>query len=194
MVALTASAPFTLVPGTTLFEFLRWDDFQDYRTHCTTQEAAEAAVAAFVRANWDDVRHRRRGPETHDGLSDAEAISAYYDGTVAAEDRQPGTLSCGAVAHSEHGFEIHEVPLSGPEPGAVTLRHGTLRIEERPGNVDPVTYCLDVAGLTVAVTPGPDGFPTVVVTPQYHLTGVPLTLRVEDSAEGEVFERICMAS
>ena len=92
----------------------------------------------------------------------------------------------------EQGQSMDEDVVAGPEHSAVSLRLGTLRVldgaPEDP-EVPPVTYCLDADGLTVSVFPGPDGHPTVLVAPQEHLSGLPITVRLEDPFQPGGFEQ-----
>jgi hypothetical protein len=64
----------------------------------------------------------------------------------------------------------------------VSLRLARLRVlDGDPSDPDTpaVTYCLDAAGLTVAVSSGPGGYPAVLITPEDHLSGTPITVRIE---------------
>lgn len=141
--------------------------------------AALAALAAACRAEWSEVAWRADVPASPDGLSDAETVLVFYGGDGGAGG--PDAPTCGESIDA--GFEIVDEVVAGPEPSAVSLRLGTFRVvdaDPADDDVPAVTYCLDAAGLTVAVAAGPDGYPSVSITPKDHLTGIPVKVRLED--------------
>ncbi|MFI6029487.1 hypothetical protein [Amycolatopsis magusensis] len=174
--------------GATVQMLRRWDRHVDTTTLYRDYTAALAALAAAVRADWSDITYRGDVPATADGLSDAEVVLAFYDGDGGAGGPDAPTSG----ESFDAGFEIVEEVVAGPEPGEASLRLGTFRVlDADPADTDgpAVTYCLDAAGLTVAVYAGPDGYPAVAITPDGHLSGVPITVRIEDPSHSGGFEQ-----
>jgi len=174
--------------GATVYLLHRWDPHVDDTDLYRSYDAALAALAAVVRADWSDLVHRTGVPATRTTFSDAEIVMAFYggDGGSGGPDA-PTTGESG-----DAGFEIVEEPVAGPEPSEVSLRLATLSVldgDPAEHDVPAVTYCLDADGLTVAVFPGPDGYPTVLITPQDHLTGMPVRVRLEDPFQSGGFEQ-----
>lgn len=184
MPTLTQTAPV----GTTVHLLHRWDRHVDDTSLYRDYAAALAALAAAVRTDWSDIAHRAEVPDTHVGLSDAEAVMAFYGG-----DGGSGGPAAPTTGESfDAGFEIVEEPVAGPEPGEVSLRLATLRVldgDPADPDVPAVTYCLDADGLTVAVFPSAEGYPTVLITPEDHLTGIPITVCLEDPFRPGGFEQ-----
>jgi hypothetical protein len=154
--------------------------------------AALAALAAIVRADWAEITYRDDVPAGPDGLSDAEAVLLYFRGNGGPGGREAPTF--GMSFAGECGFAIGERVVAGPEPSAVSLRMGTFRVSDPdpdPADTDvpAVTYCLDAAGLSVDVTTGADGNPSVLITPHSQLTGLPVTVRLEDPVRPGGFTR-----
>jgi hypothetical protein len=166
----------------------RWDRHLDEASLYRDYPAALAALAAAVRADWPDITHRGDVPSSPDGFSDAEIVLAFYGGT--GGDGEPDAPTLGESFDA--GFEIVEEVVAGPEPGEVSLRLGTFRVLDAGPDetgISAVTYCLDAAGLTVAVYAGPDGNPAVTITPDDHLSGIPITVRLEDPFRPGGFEK-----
>ncbi|GAB3162144.1 hypothetical protein GCM10027258_80580 [Amycolatopsis stemonae] len=150
--------------------------------------AALAALATAVRADWSSITYRDDVPASPDGLSDAEAVLSYFGGNGGSGGPDAPTFGMSLDA----GFVISEDVVAGPEPAAVSLRLGTLRVldgDPADPDVPALTYCLDADGLTVAVFPGPDGHPTVLITPEAHMSGLPVTVRLEDPFQPGGFEQ-----
>lgn len=178
----------TVPVGATVQLLHRWDRHVDDTTLYRDYPAALAALAAAVRADWSDITHRGDVPATPAGLTDAEAVLAFYGGTGGAGGPDAPTSG----ESFDAGFEIIEEVVAGPEPGEASLRLGTFRVlDADPADTDipAVTYCLDAAGLTVAVYAGPDGYPAVSITPDDHLSGIPITVRLEDPFRPGGFEQ-----
>ncbi|MGW4527808.1 hypothetical protein [Amycolatopsis sp. NPDC004378] len=183
-----APAELTAPVGATVQLLHRWDRHLDDTTLYRDYPAALSALAAAVRADWSDITHRADVPASPAGLSDAEVVLVYYAGDGGAGG--PDAPTCGESFDA--GFEIIEEVVAGPEPGEASLRLGTFRVlDADPADTDipAVTYCLDAAGLTVAVFAGPDGYPTVSITPETHLSGIPITVRLEDPFRPGGFEK-----
>lgn len=163
--------------GPTVYLLHRWDPHVSETALYRDYAAALAALAAIVRANWSDVAHRIDVPDSHEGLTDAEAVLAYYGGNGGSGDTTAPT----AAESFDAGFEITEEPVAGPEPREVSLRLATLRIvdDRTDAETTTVTYFMDAAGLTVAVSSGPDGYPHVLITPENRITSMPVTVRIE---------------
>ncbi|WNV83130.1 hypothetical protein [Umezawaea sp. Da 62-37] len=164
--------------GLTVHLLRRWDRHVDDTCPFYSYAAALAALAGAVRADWPDITHRADVPDSCESLSDAEVVRTFYgdDGTGEFDAPTSGTSD-------DAGFAIVKEHVAGPEPGEVSLRLGTLRVLDADPAEDTapaVTYCLDADGLTVAVFPGPDGHPTVLITPEGQMSGVPVTVRLED--------------
>lgn len=164
--------------GTTVHLLRRWDRHDDHVSVYFSYAAALAALAAFVRVEV---------PETSDGLGDAEVVMSFYDGDGGSGG--PDAPTTGETA--DGGFAIVEESVAGPEPVEVSLRLAALRVLDSGAEdgAPAVTYCLDADGLTIAVLPGPDGYPTVLITPESHLSGIPVTVRLEDPFRPCGFER-----
>lgn len=169
----TAAAP----AGTTVQLLHRWDPDIDETSLHRDYPAALNALAATVRADWPPIAHRHDIPATPDELSDAEVVLAFY----ARTSGDPEAPTSGESRDA--GFEIVEEPVLGPRPNTASLRVATLRVldaDSAEPDTPPVTYCLDVFGLSVAVSHDPDGHPVVLIAPEDHLSGVPVTVRLED--------------
>lgn len=175
-----ATPPVTLTApvGPTVFLLHRWNAHVDETHLFRTYAAALAELASAVRADWADVAHRAEVPDTPEGLSDAETVITFYRG-----DNETGGPDASMTGESfDGGFEIVEEPVAGAEPSEVSLRLANLRVldgDPSAPETPAVTYCLDATGLTVAVYSGPDGYPTVLITPENHLSGTPVTVRIE---------------
>lgn len=143
-----------------------------------TYDAALASLASAIRR---DSSYLAR-PGGRVCLGDAETVLAFYGGDGGAGG--PEAPTCGESGDA--GFEIVEEPVSGPEPAAVYLRLATLRVLDDDPAEPAVTYCLDAGGLTVAILPG--AYPTVLITPESHLSGLPITVRFEDPLRPAGFE------
>ncbi|SDD55154.1 hypothetical protein [Actinokineospora iranica] len=185
--------PPTVPVGATVQLLHRWDGHVDDTTLYRDYSAALAALAASVRADWSDITHRGDVPATPDGLSDAEIVLAFYGGDGGVGDPDAPTSGGSPAA----GFDIVEEVVAGPEPGEVQLRLGTFRVlDADPAETDvpAVTYCLDAAGLTVAVYTGLDGYPEVSITPDDYLSGIPITVRLEGPCRPGGFEQTCRVS
>jgi hypothetical protein len=165
--------------GPTVFLLHRWNAHVDETGLFRSYAAALAKLASAVRTEWADVAHRADVPDAPDGLGDAEAVMAFYGGDGGTGGREAPM----AGESLDAGFEIVEEPVAGPEPVEVTLRLASLRVLDGDPS-DPhapvVTYWLDAAALTVAVYAGLDGNPYVLITPQDHLSGTPVTVRLEN--------------
>lgn len=178
----TSSSPPPAAPGVqvgTIVHLLRrWDRHDDHISLYFGYDAALAALAAFVRVEV---------PETSDRLGDAEVVMSFYDGDGGSGG--PDAPTTGETA--DGGFAIVEESVAGPEPVEVSLRLAALRVLDSGAedSAPAVTYCLDSDGLTVAVFPGQDGYPTVLITPEGHLSGIPITVRLEDPFRPDGFER-----
>lgn len=158
----------------------RWDRNIDNIDLYHDYASALAALAATVRADWSAITNNSEVPDRHDGLSDAEVVLAFYGGDGGSGGPDAPTL--GLDESSDAGFVITEEVVAGPEPSEVSLRLGTFRVlDAAPADTDvaAVTYCLDADGVTVAVFPGPDGYPVVLITPEGSLSGKPVTVRLE---------------
>jgi hypothetical protein len=174
----TPAATLTAPVGPTVFLLHRWNAHVDETNLFRSYAAALAELASAVRVDWADVAHRADVPDTPEGLSDADAVITFYRG----DDGTGGSDAPMTGEWFDAGFEIVEEPVAGSEPREVSLRLARLRVlDGDPSDPDTpaVTYCLDAAGLTVAVYSGPDGYPAVLITPEDHLSGAPVTVRLE---------------
>lgn len=188
----TAAPPVQV--GTTVHLLRRWDRHDDHISVYFSYAAALAALAAVVRADWSDIAHLAEVPDTPDGLSYAEVVMAFYEVDGGAGGPEAPTTG---ESVDDGGFAIVEEPIAGPEPDEVSLRLATLRVldgDPAEDEVPAVTYCLEAAGLTVAVFPGPDGYPAVLITPEGHLSGIPVTVRLEDPFRPGGFEHTHLVS
>lgn len=181
--------------GDTVHLLRRWEVDIETVSPYRDYAAALAALAARVRADWSAITHRAEVPDSHAGLGDAEVVLALYGGNGGSGGT--GAPTFGVDESSDAGFEITEAVVTGPGPREVSLRRGTLRVlDSDPTDTDvaAVTYCLDAEGLTVAVFPGPDSHPVVLITPEGRLSGIPVTVRLEDPFQPGGFEQTYQVS
>ncbi|UUV32120.1 hypothetical protein NQK81_01345 [Amycolatopsis roodepoortensis] len=146
--------------------------------------SALAALAASVRPKWHELAYRDDVPASPDGLSDAEVVFTFY--RVEGDTDSPSAPLFGITL--QDGFTIVERTVAGPEPAQVPLRLATVSVldsdpDETGGPA--VTYRLNAAGLTLAVSPGPDGFPSVLITPDAHMAGLPFSVHAAAPARSD---------
>lgn len=179
----TTTAPAPPV-GQTVFLLRWWDRHAEEIELFHTYEAALHALARDVR---ELLVWHVPPPAALETLTDADVVLAFYGGDGGTGGREAPTF--GIDESSEAGFEIVEELIGGPEPAEVTLRLASLRVLDGDPDIPSVAYCLDAEGLTVAVSHDHSGYPTVHVTVEEHLSGVPITVRLEDPARPGGFEQ-----
>ncbi len=167
-----------------------------FRLHCWNRHADEtelfrsynAALASLARTVRRDLAERPESATHAEPLTDAQAVLAFYGGDGGTGGHEAPTSG----VSGDVGFEIVEDLVAGAEPVQVTLRLASLRVlDGDPDDPDTpaVTYCLHADGLTIAVRPGPNGHPSVLITPEDHLSGVPITVRLQDPSRPGGFEQ-----
>jgi hypothetical protein len=183
----TLSAPRPPAPAICLTVFrLHWWDRHNNET--SLFHSYDAALASLARTVRDALADRPETTTPAGALTDAQTVLAFYGGD--SGEGGPDAPTCGESGDT--GFEIVEDLVGGKEPGEVTLRLANLRVldgDPDDPDVPAVTYCLDADGLTIAVRPGPDGYPYVLITPHDHLSGGPITVRLEDPLRPGGFEQ-----
>jgi hypothetical protein len=165
-------------PAATVHVLRRWDRHSDEITLHHGYDAALGELAAFLRGDTAAAAALTERPSAPRDLSDAEVVMSVYgtggsgggvDAPTAGEDFHDG------------GFTITEEPVSGPEPAAVGLRLAVLRVLDGGTDQLSVTYCLEAAGLSIAVRSGENGYPAVSITPDRHISGRPITVDLKNA-------------
>jgi hypothetical protein len=174
--------------GLIVYRLHRWGRIEQTTELFRTYASALACLATAARESWADITFREDVPEDPAELTDAETVLAFYGGDGGAGGPETPTFG----ESFDTGFEIVEDLVGGPEPAEVTLRLASLRVldtDPDDPDVPAVTYCLDAEGLTIAVASDPGGHPRVLITPEGELSGVPITVRLEDPFRPGGFER-----
>lgn len=167
----TPESPYS--PAATVHVLRRWDRHSDEVTLHHGYKAALGELAAFLRGDTAAAAALTERPSAPRDLSDAEVVMAVYGG-----DGGSGGVDAPTAGEDFHdgGFSITEEPVSGPEPAAVGLRLAVLRVLDGGTDQLSVTYCLEAAGLSITVRSGENGYPAVSITPDSHMSGLPITV------------------